>query len=137
MWVSLPIVVRSTDLDEYSHVNNAKFVEYLEWGRYEWFDRSNAGEAFSAEKDQELGAVIAKMEVSYLQEARRGDALSIRTALVRLGGKSMRFRQCIFNGEHMICEAQIIGVLFDLQARRSLTFPQALRARLEPLVVVL
>ena len=38
--VSLEIVVRSTEIDVNGHVNNAKYLEYLEWGREEWYERS-------------------------------------------------------------------------------------------------
>ena len=33
MEVILETVVRCTEIDVNGHVNNAKFVEYLEWGR--------------------------------------------------------------------------------------------------------
>lgn len=135
MWVELKIVVRSTDLDEFRHVNNAKFVEYLEWGRYEWFDGSDAGAAFLQEGGDALGAVVAQMQVDYLKEARRGDELTIRTGLVEIGNKSMRFSQRIFSGGALICKAEIVGVLFDLSSRRSVACPDALRARLSPLLV--
>ena len=37
--VVLETVVRCTEIDINDHVNNAKFVEYLEWGREEWYER--------------------------------------------------------------------------------------------------
>ena len=39
MEVVLETVVRCTEIDVNGHVNNAKYVEYLEWGREEWYDR--------------------------------------------------------------------------------------------------
>lgn len=38
--VVLETVVRCTEIDVNGHLNNAKFVEYLEWGREEWYDRN-------------------------------------------------------------------------------------------------
>ena len=40
METSLEIVVRPTEIDVNGHVNNAKYVEYLEWGREEWYERN-------------------------------------------------------------------------------------------------
>ena len=37
--VVLETVVRCTEIDVNGHVNNAKYVEYLEWGREEWYER--------------------------------------------------------------------------------------------------
>ena len=30
------LTVRSTDIDVIGHVNNAKYLEYMEWARFEW-----------------------------------------------------------------------------------------------------
>ena len=38
METSLEIVVRPTEVDVNGHVNNAKYVEYMEWGREEWYE---------------------------------------------------------------------------------------------------
>ena len=38
METTLEIVVRPTEIDVNGHVNNAKYVEYLEWGREEWYE---------------------------------------------------------------------------------------------------
>jgi Thioesterase-like superfamily len=39
MGTALEIVVRPTEVDVNGHVNNAKYVEYMEWGREEWYER--------------------------------------------------------------------------------------------------
>jgi YbgC/YbaW family acyl-CoA thioester hydrolase len=31
-------VVRCTEIDVNGHVNNARYVKYLEWGREEWYE---------------------------------------------------------------------------------------------------
>lgn len=36
---SLPIIVRSTEIEVNGHVNNAKYLEYFEWGREEWYEQ--------------------------------------------------------------------------------------------------
>ena len=41
MKTSLDIVVRPTEIDVNGHVNNAKYLEYLEWGREEWYEAGN------------------------------------------------------------------------------------------------
>jgi YbgC/YbaW family acyl-CoA thioester hydrolase len=38
MEAGLETVVRCTEIDINGHVNNARYVEYLEWGREEWYE---------------------------------------------------------------------------------------------------
>ncbi len=39
MEAALEIVVRPTEVDVNGHVNNAKYVEYMEWGRKDIYER--------------------------------------------------------------------------------------------------
>src|SRR4029077_12914395 len=41
--VAVETVVRCTEIDVNGHLNNAKFVEYLEWGREEWYESHGFG----------------------------------------------------------------------------------------------
>jgi thioesterase III len=36
MNTAIQIEVRPTELDSMGHVNNAKFLEYMEWSREDW-----------------------------------------------------------------------------------------------------
>ena len=40
MDASIELIVRSTEIDVNGHVNNAKYLEYLEWGREEWYEKA-------------------------------------------------------------------------------------------------
>ena len=65
----LEIIVRPTEIDVNGHVNNAKFVEYLEWGaRYgramgSPYDDSSAGG----------GTVTVNVNLNYRRECLQGD----------------------------------------------------------------
>ena len=56
--VVLETVVRCTEIDVNGHVNNAEFVEYLEWGREGWYERHG----FAYDRLEELGAVTVVVE---------------------------------------------------------------------------
>jgi hypothetical protein len=50
----LETVVRCTEIDVNGHVNNARYVEYLEWGREAWYEAhgsSSAGIARLSRRD--------------------------------------------------------------------------------------
>lgn len=54
--------VRPRDLDVLGHVNNAVILEYLEAGRWDWFERQGLV------PDAEIAPVVARAEIDYLAQ---------------------------------------------------------------------
>jgi YbgC/YbaW family acyl-CoA thioester hydrolase len=71
------IDVRSSELDAFGHVNHAVFLNYLEHGRFEALEQ--AGFPWSVLNDRNWGIFVVRIEVDYVAEAKRGDALIVRT----------------------------------------------------------
>jgi acyl-CoA thioesterase FadM len=69
MEVTLEMVVRSTGVDVDGHVNNAKYVEYPEWGREGWYER----QGFDSGRLRALGAitVVVNLNLNYRQPCRQ------------------------------------------------------------------
>jgi thioesterase-3 len=130
---TLEIEVRSTELDALGHVNNAKYLEYLEWGRFEWVKENGVPLDFFGKS--RLSTVLVNTNVNYRREATLGDRLRIRSWLAEMGRSSFRVGQEIVNqrGER-IADAMITSVMFDTETRSSVYIPDDLRAILEPLV---
>lgn len=133
MKVPLIITVRSTELDAYGHVNNAKYLEYLEWGRFEWF---RANELSLELFGPGLGAVVANVNINYRREARLEERLRIDTRLVHLGDSSFRFAQEIIGDDDGVLrsDATVTGVAYDVKHRRAATIPAEVREGLLRLV---
>lgn len=130
----LQIEVRSTELDALGHVNNAKYLEYLEWGRFEWVAAS--GVPLDAWGRGGVGSVIVNINISYRREARQGERLTVRTWLASLGGKSFRFGQEVRNAAgDLVADAVVTSAIFDTRARAAIPIPDELRAAFGPLVV--
>lgn len=130
----LRIEVRSTELDALGHVNNAKYLEYLEWGRFEWVAAS--GVPLDAFGRGGVGSVIVNINISYRREARQGDRLTVRTWLASMGGKSFRIGLEVRNavGE-TVADAVVTSAMFDTRTRASIPIPDDLRAAFQPLIV--
>jgi thioesterase-3 len=128
------IEVRSTHVDELGHANNARFVEYLEWGRFDWFDRCEVD--WQSLAGPGISAAVVNLEVDFLKEARRGDQLRVKTALVKIGNKSFVYHQLIERVEDQkpVCRAKVTGVTFDLTARKAAAMPDDLRAAFAALI---
>lgn len=120
---AIEIEVRPTEIDELGHVNNAKYVEYLEWGREDWYEH------FGLSTDQlslkNIGTVLVNLNINYRREARKGDYLKIVTRPKRKGNTSFVLRQEIFNRcGYLVADADVTIVLFDLQERKSVPLPE-------------
>ena len=130
----LQIEVRSTELDALGHVNNARYLEYLEWGRFEWV--ADSGVPLDAWGRGGVGSVIVNINISYRREARQGERLTVRTWLASLGGKSFRFGQEVRNAAgDLVADAVVTSAIFDTRARTAIPIPDELRAAFAPLVV--
>ena len=129
----LGIEVRSTDLDALGHVNNARYMEYLEWGRFEWV--KEAGVALDSFGRSGVATVIVNVNINYRREATLGERLSIRSWLMGMGGSSFRIGQEIVNARgQTVCDAVVTSVMFDTRTRASVPIPGELREMLAGLV---
>ena len=87
----LEIIVRPTEVDVNGHVNNAKYVEYMEWGREEWYEKNG----LPYDRLFAFGAVTVTVNINlnFRKECRQGDVLTIVTRPERLGRTSFTLHQ--------------------------------------------
>lgn len=122
---TIDIIVRPTDIDEVGHVNNAKYLEYLEWGREDWYDLTG----FGAERlgGKNLATVVVNININYRQEARKGEQLRVMTRPVGKGNTSFKLKQEIRNEQNdLVADADVTIVMFDMQERQSKPIPASL-----------
>jgi thioesterase-3 len=130
MEVTLDIVVRSTEIDVNGHVNNAKYLEYLEWGREEWYER--AGLHYDVFSGMGIQTVTVNININYRKECRQGDRLSIVTRPEKVGRTSYVLRQEIRNHSGELCaDALVTSVTMDIKTRKSREVPAELRRLFE------
>ena len=74
-----------------------------------------------------------KLELDYLAEVKVNSVLSVTARLVSLGRASIVVEYAMHNDTAGVdaATARIKSVCFDLQERKSMPWPEALRARLE------
>jgi thioesterase-3 len=126
MDASLEIEVRSTEIDGMGHVNNAKYLEYLEWGREEWYNHANL--PFSEFTAMQMGTVTVSIHIQYRKEATLGEKLLIVTKPRSCGRSSFTFYQEIRNRKgEVVADAEVINVTIDLNTRKSTPLPDELR----------
>lgn len=131
METTLEVVVRPTEIDVNGHVNNAKFVEYLEWGREEWYEANG----LPYDRLFQLGAltVTVNLNLNYRREVRQGEILTILTRPERLGRTSFVFRQEIRTRDGSLAlDALVTLVTIDPATRTSRTVPEELARHFAP-----
>src|SRR5262245_62082377 len=128
--VVLEAVVRCTEIDVNGHVNNAKFVEYLEWGREEWYDRHG----FAYDRLEGLGAitVVGNINLIYRRPCHQGDRLRISTRPQGRGRTSFTFTQRIDRADGTVADAVVTLVTVDPNTRRARPLPEELARLFTP-----
>lgn len=108
-----PIKVHGFHLDLYQHVNNARYLEFLEAGRWEWMAASGDMAWFQA---QGLAFVVVNININFRASATLGQQLRVQTGLARLGDKSGVISQRIVlddDSSTLICDAEVTFVCLD------------------------
>lgn len=122
----LDIIVRSTEIDVNGHVNNAKYLEYLEWGREEWYEQ--AGLSYDTFTQMGIQTVTVNININYKKECKQGDKLTIICLPDKVGRSSYALKQQIVNQQGELCaDATVTSVAMDIASRKSREVPQDLR----------
>ena len=123
------IKVRGFHLDIYQHVNNARYLEFLEEARWEYLEETGDIAFF-----QSLGLawVIVNININYRAAATMGQTLEIDTGLSKLGGKSAVFHQQITvkGTDIVVADADITFVLMDQKTGKAIPIEAQIRDRM-------
>ena len=123
--------VRFSDVDVYRHVNNVKYVEYLQESRVLlgdglWRDAANP----------DLGVVVAQTDVDYhVPMVLREAPYDVWSAVTRVGGRSLVIDSEIRDGDVLCARGRVTMVFFDRAAQRSVEPGDDVRDRLRRALV--
>ena len=79
------IKVRGYHLDVYQHVNNARYLEFLEEARWDGLENSAGFQWMSA---HHIAFVVVNININYRRPAVLGDVLTVTSKVEQLNGKS-------------------------------------------------
>jgi acyl-CoA thioester hydrolase len=120
------IEVRYGDLDPQGHVNNAKFLTYMEQGRVFYLKQLNLWEGGTF---LNLGIILADVQITFRKAIQFGDPVRVGIRISRIGNKSM-------TSEYRIEDARDAGefasgssvlVAYDYHNNRSVAIPEEWR----------
>lgn len=127
------IKVRGYHLDVYQHVNNARYLEFLEEARWDGLDQEEGFQWMTANR---IAFVVVNININYRRPAVLGDLLKVSSQVQQLNGKSGILSQVITlepEGQ-VVVDAQITFVCIDLKTQKALPLEGELRERLEAMI---
>ncbi|HFC8518817.1 TPA: acyl-CoA thioesterase [Neisseria weaveri] len=117
------ITVRSYHLDGYGHVNNARYLEFLEEARWAFF-----GQHDLLPKLGNILLVVSRIDIRYLRAATEHQVLHIRTQIPNMTEKAILLRQTITRGDtgKTVAEADVTLKPVNPQTGRTTALPDEL-----------
>jgi len=120
-------VVYPWHCDQVGHMNIMWYVGKFDEANWNLFARIGLTPTYL--RDQGRGMAAVQQNITYRRELVAGDIVEIRSALLEIGEKSIRFMHEMRNGEtgELAASCEISGVHMDRQARKSVMFTDAVR----------
>ncbi|CAI8991641.1 thioesterase III [Brevibacillus sp. IT-7CA2] len=123
------LTVRSTDIDVIGHVNNAKYLEYMEWARFEWIWEQ--GFTLDELRRRAIMPVVVNININYRKELKMREEVTAITTVVKVGEKSFVIRQELYNAaDVLVADADVTMVMIDANTRHSISLPVELKETL-------
>ena len=121
--------------DHMGHMNVMWYVGKFDEATWQFF--SNWGLPRSRFLSEGTGMAAVEQHIEYKRELHAGDLITIRSAVLEVKEKSIRFAHEMMNDEtgDLAARTNLVGVYFDTTARKSLALPTDVRERAQLLIV--
>jgi thioesterase-3 len=122
------IVIRGYHLDAYRHVNNARYLEFLEEARWQYLDKINPKELAK----YDFSFIVVNININYRKSVTVGDTINISTEIEKIGNTSMTFSQKITEEgtDDLVCDASVTFVILDNKTQQPHKIEGTLKALL-------
>ena len=117
------IEIRFSDIDKFGHVNNAKYLTFLEQARISYFNTVIG----KNNEWQNTGIILAKAEIDFLIPILLDDKIEIEIAITKLGNKSFEISYKIIKNENqklsIMAIAKTILVCYSYKLNTTIAIP--------------
>lgn len=124
------LTARSYELDSYGHVNNAVYLNYLEYARHAFL--SAARIPYDKLRARGFGLVVSRIDIEYKLPAFFDDRLRIVTTPRVKGRVKCVFNQKILRGEQVVADAEVTWACVGPEGRPVRLPPEMDIPELEP-----
>ena len=123
--IEVPMPVRWRDLDAFNHVNNSKYLSYLEEARLHWM-LGVPGQGL----DDHVAPVVAAAQLNYRRPIEWPRQVRITLFVERLGTTSLTVGHRIVDADDtdaLYCDGHVVMVWIDRQTGQAAPLPPAVR----------
>jgi thioesterase-3 len=126
------IKIRGYHLDMFGHVNNSRYLELLEEGRWALFDNRVDFKQFI---DRHVGFSVVNININFRRAAFLGSVLELYAKMEKIGEKSAVMYQeaRMKDSGDIVADAHVTFVLTDLETGRAVPINEEFRGFLEKL----
>lgn len=117
---TLDIKIRGYHIDVFGHVNNARYLEFLEEARWEAFEKTVDLQALA---QKGYAFTVVNININYRKPAVINETLRIETQIQRLGNRSGVIHQAVKlkGSETAVADADVTFVIFDVNNLKAVT----------------
>jgi acyl-CoA thioester hydrolase len=122
----IPISLRWRDMDAYGHVNNAKYISYLEEARVRWMHGVTKGQRLG----DGVSPVVANTNVNYRRSITWPGEIMVELFVERMGKSSMTIGHRITDVSDpstLYSDGNVVVVWIDTATGKSAAIPDAVR----------
>jgi acyl-CoA thioester hydrolase len=131
------VEVRLSDTDAMGHVNNARYLTYVEIARVAYYEAVTGQALPIGVHGAEEGMILAEIRMTYRSPAFFGERLTVETRVERIGRTSfsmvhrMTAPDSRYGHARLVAIADSVLVSFDYQEERPIPVPADWRAGME------
>jgi len=120
------IEVRYGDLDPQGHVNNAKFLTYMEQGRVFYLKQLKLWEGGSF---LNMGIILADVQITFKKAVQFGDPLRVGVRISHMGNKSLTSEYQLEDARDgsLFATGSSVLVAYDYHQKRTVAIPEEWR----------
>jgi acyl-CoA thioester hydrolase len=113
-----PIQVRYNDIDAQGHVNNAKYVTYIEYARFGYITELGLWDGKSF---MDLGLIVADCHIIYLAPIKLNQRIRVGTRVSRIGNMSLVFSSQIEEKDtaKVMATAETVMVSYEYHSEKT------------------
>ena len=122
--------VRGFHCDMFGHVNNARYLEFLEEARWEWLNRITTFDFFEKHK---MSFVVVNININYKRPSVLNDELMISVTLKNMGNKSASVHQVITRkaDQKIVADADVTFAMVDNTTGKAIELNDDIKKMLE------
>ena len=126
----IPVPLRWSDLDAFNHVNNARYLTFLEQARIEWFE--TIGEAWVTE---DSAPVVASATLNFKRPIEYPASVFVELFTEKLGTSSVVIGHRIVAADGTLhCDGSVVAVWVGRRDGRPVPLPDGVRRASELLL---